>query len=213
MFADQQSLEYPSKDKIPFINIPPIVYSNESRVDGNGLSTNNNNNNNNTNTKDIPPSSSFDQFMKSVQSAITFEDKSSSVIPRTPMLLRSVGVLPILPSSMKEETVHKPVAKRTAFVPINKNEFGAVPYDSTRNADFVKISGMQDPEGNMFYTKPANNQKQRTIKSRENANDDHANTNDKKTLVKDTDDYIFHMYVGSLSVIGLLILFRIIQKS
>ena len=34
----------------------------------------------------------------------------------------------------------------------------------------------------------------------------------KKPVVKDTDDYIFHVYVGSLSVIGLFILFRILQK-
>ena len=209
MFAEQQSLEYPLKEKTPFINIPPIVYSNESRVDGNGLSTNNN-----TKTKDIPPSSSFDQFMKSIQSAIFFEDKSSSVIPRTPTtLLNNYGVIPIMPSSMKDETTHKPVTKKTAFVPINKNEFGAVPYDSTQNADFVKISGMQNTEGNMFYTKPIKKLNQKQTKSRENANDDDANTNEKKTLVKDMDDYIFHMYVGSLSVVGLLILFRILQKS
>jgi hypothetical protein len=31
--------------------------------------------------------------------------------------------------------------------------------------------------------------------------------------VKDTDDYIFQMYIGSLSVIGLFVLFRLIQKS
>lgn len=36
--------------------------------------------------------------------------------------------------------------------------------------------------------------------------------NSRKRVVKDTDDYIFHMYVGSLSIVGLLILFRILQK-
>lgn len=34
-----------------------------------------------------------------------------------------------------------------------------------------------------------------------------------KKHVKDTDDYIFQMYIGSLSVIGLFVLFRLIQKS
>lgn len=31
--------------------------------------------------------------------------------------------------------------------------------------------------------------------------------------VKDTDDYLFQFYMGSLTVVGLLILFRFIQKT
>jgi hypothetical protein len=34
-----------------------------------------------------------------------------------------------------------------------------------------------------------------------------------KKSTKDTDDYIFQMYIGSLSVVGLFVLFRLIQKS
>jgi hypothetical protein len=34
-----------------------------------------------------------------------------------------------------------------------------------------------------------------------------------KKHLKDVNDYIFQMYVGSLSVIGLFMLFRFIQKS
>lgn len=34
-----------------------------------------------------------------------------------------------------------------------------------------------------------------------------------KKHMKDTDDYIFQMYIGSLSIVGLFVLFRLIQKS
>ena len=179
MFAN---IEYP-KHKMPLINIPPIVYSNESGV----IATK-------QDTKDIPSSSSFAHFMKSLVGSST-DNKSS----------------------------HPPVQKKVSFVKNNRDEFVAVPYDSAQNGDFVEITGNPLSEGTTFYAKPINNPNTNTDKTKkptksrddEDDNSDDEDTNEKKNkpVSKDTDDYIFHIYVGSLSVIGLLILFRIIQKS
>jgi hypothetical protein len=162
MFANH---EYP-KQKIPLINIPPIVYSNQSREQTSNQETN-----------DIPSSSSFDTFMKSFRTTL------------------------VAPS------VDKP---KVSFVKNNQGEFMAVPYDSAKDAGFVEITGKPGEESSRFYTKTA-------IKSRDddddNSDDEDKNGKKNKPVSKDTDDYIFHIYVGSLSVIGLLILFRIIQKS
>jgi hypothetical protein len=38
-------------------------------------------------------------------------------------------------------------------------------------------------------------------------------TNAKVIYEKTTDDYLFQMYIGSLTVVGLFVLFRMIQKS
>lgn len=175
MFAN---VEYP-KHKMPLINIPPIVYSNESFDKATKQDT-----------KDIPSSSSFDHFMKSFVNPST-DNKSSQ----------------------------PPVQKKVSFINNNQGEFVAVPYDSAQNGDFVEITGNPKSEGTMFYAKPINNPATKTAnKSRGENDDDNSDDEDKhskknKPVIKDTDDYIFHMYVGSLSVIGLLILFRIIQKS
>ena len=172
MFAN---IEYP-KQKIPLINIPPIVYSTQSKEQTTKQDTN-----------EVHSSSSFDQFMKSFRTSF----------------------------------VSPPVdKKKVSFVKNNQDEFVAVPYDSAQNGDFVEITGNPKSEGTTFYAKPINNtntNKTKTAtKSRDdddNNSDDEDETKEKKPVTKDTDDYIFHMYVGSLSVIGLLILFRIIQKS
>jgi hypothetical protein len=104
--------------------------------------------------------------------------------------------------------------KKVSFIKNNQGEFMAVPYDSTQNADFVEITGKKGEEGSRFYAKPTP-VIPRTTKSRgeNDDDDDDENKHEKTPVTKDTDDYIFHIYVGSLSVIGLLILFRIIQKS
>lgn len=44
-------------------------------------------------------------------------------------------------------------------------------------------------------------------------NDQDPFTNAKVIYEKTTDDYLFQMYIGSLTVVGLFILFRMIQKS
>jgi len=153
----------PSKG-IPLINIPPIVYSNQSRDQTSNQETN-----------DVPSSSSFDTFMKSFR------------------------------TSLVSPSVDKP---KVSFVKNNQGEFMAVPYDSTQNADFVEITGKPGEEASRFYNK-------KTKKSRDgdDNSDNEDETKEENPVTKDNDDYIFHMYVGSLSVIGLLILFRIIQKS
>lgn len=172
MFANKQSdYETPNVystgiSRIPHINIPPIVYTNESRV---SITK--------PDTKDIPPSSSFDRFMKSFWST-------------------------------NEESSRPPVLQKVSVVKNNQGEFATVPYDSAQNGDFVEITGNPTNKGTMFYAKP--NHKPAT-KSRHD--DEHDKDDNGKPPTKDMDDYIFHMYVGSLSIIGLLILFRIIQKS
>jgi hypothetical protein len=50
------------------------------------------------------------------------------------------------------------------------------------------------------------------IPTRETTSNKSSETLSKKH-VKDTNDYIFQLYVGSLSIVGLFILFRLIQKS
>jgi hypothetical protein len=121
-------------------------------------------------------------------------------------------------SSTDNKSSHPPVQKKVSFVKNNQGEFVAVPYDSAQNGDFVEITGNPKYEGTMFYAKPINNPATKKAKKSRDDEDDNSEDEDKhekknKPVTKDTDDYIFHMYVGSLSVIGLLILFRIIQKS
>ena len=211
MFANH---EYP-KQKIPLINIPPIVYSNQSREASNQetLSFEDKSSPDNHSSpsfsasltphsglvvNDIPSSSSFDTFMKS---------------------LRTTLVAP---------SVDKP---KVSFVKNKQVVFIAVAYDSAKDAGFVRtperrmsvgvrglsgdglpskdnveITGKPGEESSRFYAKT-------TKKTRGESDDDDKDKHEKKPVTKDTDDYIFHMYVGSLSVIGLLILFRIIQKS
>jgi hypothetical protein len=165
MFANH---EYP-KQKIPLINIPPIVYSNQSREQTSNQKTN-----------DIPSSSSFDTFMKS---------------------LRSTLVAP---------SVDKP---KVSFVKNNQGELMAVPYDSAKDAGFVEITGKPGKEASRFYARTTKNAMGKSDDDSDDDDDDDKDKREKKPVTKDTDDYIFHLYVGSLSVIGLLILFRIIQKS
>jgi len=137
---------------------------------------------------DVSPLSSFDQWMKSfIPSVLSPSTESDSVSA----------------SSLKK-TVHE----KTAFIVNNRGEFSAVPYDSDKNKDFVEITGKNASEGGRLYAPTIKSPKRKP--NTDNA--DEANTLDKPRM-KDTDDYIFHMYVGSLSIIGLLILFRMIQKS
>ena len=80
---------------------------------------------------------------------------------------------------------------------VSSTEFIAVPYGSEHTQELSNISG-----GNSrFYApKPAQTSKPEKKETKP------------KPHTKDTDDYIFQFYIGSLTVVGLLILFRIIRK-
>jgi len=93
--------------------------------------------------------------------------------------------------------------EKATFVPINHSEFVTVPYEGADSNDLSKIA-----ESSRFYTpKPIGPQ---LLKKPEQV----AGTPSKpKPITKDTDDYIFQFYIGSLSVVGLLMLFRMMQKS
>jgi len=112
--------------------------------------------------------------------------------------------------SIKSNT-SSPIAfptERVAFMNMGKNrtEFIAVPYDSERNRDFAEITGGVTPR---FYTdkSTASNQNTDSAKSKDDCD------KSRESKPKDMNDYVFHFYVGSLSIVGLFMLFRIIQKS
>ena len=101
-----------------------------------------------------------------------------------------------------------PTKEKVAFMNMGKSrtEFIAVPYDSERNSDFAEITGGITPR---FYTN-------KSAASKSNMGTDKSKDECEKTRgakTKDMNDYVFHFYVGSLSIIGLFMLFRIIQKS
>jgi hypothetical protein len=99
------------------------------------------------------------------------------------------------------------VNEKVAFVNMDNRpessgkEFAAVPYDS-EHGHLSNISGV-DGESRFYAPKSksthSNPECREPVKS--------------KAIQKDTDDYIFHFYIGSLTVVGLLILFRVIQKA
>ena len=84
--------------------------------------------------------------------------------------------------------------KQVSFVPANDNEFVAISANS--------ISGdKQFIIPTYTNTKKRENTDKKPILSKNHEKD------------KDFDDYIFQLYVGSISIIGLLLLFRVIQKN
>lgn len=185
MSGNKQSLEHSSLN----IPVPPIVYSTKlgigSPANGKGQE------------KDVPPSSSFDTWMKTfMPSMLSLSTESDSAYSSS----------------------QKPVQPKTAFILNNRGEFSAVPYDSDKNKDFIEITGKNASEGGRLYVPTVKSPKRKTDNKKPKTDDADADADDaddtlEKPRMKDTDDYIFHMYVGSLSIIGLLILFRMIQKS
>ena len=78
---------------------------------------------------------------------------------------------------------------------------------SSGNVDPIVIAKMH---GEDLASKPAKDKDQETedIKRVQDPF-----TNAKVIYEKTTDDYLFQMYIGSLTVVGLFVLFRMIQKS
>jgi hypothetical protein len=179
---NKPSLEYSALN----IPIPPIMYSVKPGVGSPSQGK----------EKDVPPSSSLDQWMKTfMPSMLSPSTESKSTYSSTP-----------------------PDHPKTAFILNNRGEFSAVPYDSAKNKDFIEITGKNASEGGRLYVPTVKSPKRKTDKRKPKTDDADADADDaddtlEKPRVKDTNDYIFHIYVGSLSIIGLLILFRMIQKS
>jgi hypothetical protein len=95
-------------------------------------------------------------------------------------------------------------ADKVAFVPSKQpNEYMALPYDAKRFADLSELSGTNQTR---FYSaKNTDSPKSTETQTLE--------TSQKNNVSADADDYVFRFYIGSLSVVGLLILFRLIRKS
>ena len=92
------------------------------------------------------------------------------------------------------EHSHKPKLnqKPVTFVPSNENEYVAISATSVSgDKQFIIPTFEEKREKTIPKNKPILSKKHE----------------------KDMDDYIFQMYVGSISVIGLLLLFRFIQKN
>lgn len=89
------------------------------------------------------------------------------------------------------------VSKTVAFLPIS-------PDSNTFGTELVAVPGwnMSKPDAETRFHAPTYSVIQ----------EKHIPPLVKSAKGKDTDDYIFQLYVGSLSVIGLFALFRIIQK-
>ena len=97
-----------------------------------------------------------------------------------------------------------PVSEKVAFMPMNATEYAAVPYDPSVHKDVSDLAGSV---GSRFRA-PKTTKAAATTKSATPESSEKPDQNNNKM-----DDYIFHFYVGSLSLVGLLMLFRIIQKS
>jgi len=85
----------------------------------------------------------------------------------------------------------------------SRNEFVAVPYDASHSQTLSNISG--DGQTRFYAPTPVSKPK--------GTKDADSNNVKSNQYVKDTNDNIFHFYIGSLTVIGLLILFRVVQKT
>lgn len=92
---------------------------------------------------------------------------------------------------------------KVSFVPVNDNEYIAMAtgITATNNKSRFDIQNIQILD---------NVEKSHTLNI-QNILNSHSRL--PKKHVKDADDYIFQLYVGSLSVIGLFMFFRLIQKS
>lgn len=97
-----------------------------------------------------------------------------------------------------------PVSEKVAFMPMNATEYAAVPYDPSVHTDVSDVAGSV---GSRFRA-PKTTKAAATTKSATPESSEKQDQNNNKI-----DDYIFHFYVGSLTLVGLLMLFRIIQKS
>ena len=92
------------------------------------------------------------------------------------------------------EHSHKPKSnqKPVTFLPSNENEYVAISATSiSGDKQFIIPTFEEKREKTIPKNKPILSKKHE----------------------KDMDDYIFQLYVGSISVIGLLLLFRFIQKN
>lgn len=90
--------------------------------------------------------------------------------------------------------------EKVAFVPMSSTEFVAVPYDSRRYSNLAEVSGSVQSR---FHAQSNPKSRSKSPKSAPSKS---------KTRTKTADDYIFHFYIGSLTMVGLLMLFRIMQK-
>jgi len=93
-------------------------------------------------------------------------------------------------SFTSETQKYKP--KQVSFIPSNDNELLAISTTKDISGDTQFIVPT--------YTKPPANK----LPATKDANTKHE---------KDTNDYVFKTYIGALSVVGLLILYRFIQKN
>jgi hypothetical protein len=91
----------------------------------------------------------------------------------------------------KFDTNNSPIKTSVSFIPANDNEFVAINVTSLSGDKQFNIPTYSKKKENAIKKIPAPS----------------------KTPEKDMDDYIFQFYVGSISVIGLLLLFRVIQKN
>ena len=134
-----------------------------------------------------PANFDFTTSLPSVASPANFE-----TIPLSNSDVQSVSDLDTLVNHASKIDANFQRQKRVDFVPSNENEFVAIPSN-----DILRDSRFHVPT----YTKKRESDK--------NANSPKL----PKKHTKDSDDYVFQFYIGSLSIIGLLILFRFIQKS
>jgi hypothetical protein len=100
-------------------------------------------------------------------------------------------------------------AEKVAFVnmgnahEVSRNEFVAVPYDASHSQTLSNISG--DGQTRFYAPTPVSKPK--------GSKDSDPNNAKSTQYVKDNNDHVFHFYIGSLTVIGLFILFRVVQKT